>query len=290
MSPPSTSARRRCAKCGRPPPAASWTATAGTWPRSCTGSGASAAGQDDRRRLDGYLRRIVPGIQGARRRVLGGAETVEFAQDVPGSAHPWRFTAPSVSDGTLRALGVLVALFAPTGSGYGVVAVEEPETALHPTATAVAAGGAAGRRRPAPGDRDQPQPRPARPRGRRPGRAARGPRRPGQERHRRPPTRRAPSPCGLNCAPRATCCAPTSSSPVPPRRAAARLVAAPPVAVGRARRGPAPRRARRRTGRRFARIRGHGRLVTVRACPPPPRVIPCPAPAGRTKSPVRTGS
>lgn len=99
--------------------------------------GRGAAGQDDRRRLDGYLARIVPGIQGARRRVLGGAETVEFAQDVPGSAHPWRFTAPSVSDGTLRALGVLVALFAPTGSGYGVVAVEEPETALHPTATAV---------------------------------------------------------------------------------------------------------------------------------------------------------
>lgn len=96
-----------------------------------------AAGQDDGKRLDSYLQRIVPGIQGARRRVLGGLETVEFAQDVPGSAHPWRFTAPSVSDGTLRSLGVLVALFAPADGAYGVVAIEEPETALHPTATAV---------------------------------------------------------------------------------------------------------------------------------------------------------
>jgi predicted ATPase len=99
--------------------------------------GRTAAGKDDRKRLDSYLQQIVPGIRSARRRALGDAETVEFAQDVPGSAHPWRFTAPSVSDGTLRALGVLVALFARTEGGYGVVAIEEPETALHPTVTAV---------------------------------------------------------------------------------------------------------------------------------------------------------
>ncbi|MFJ2958316.1 AAA family ATPase [Streptomyces sp. NPDC087270] len=91
----------------------------------------------DLRRLDSYLQRIVPGLRGTRRRVLEGAETVEFTQDTAGSAHPWKFTAPSVSDGTLRALGVLLALFAPADGRYGVVAVEEPETALHPAAAAV---------------------------------------------------------------------------------------------------------------------------------------------------------
>jgi predicted ATPase len=92
---------------------------------------------EDRRRLDSYLQRIVPGLRGARRRVVSGAETIEFTQDTAGSAHPWKFTAPSVSDGTLRALGVLLALFAPVDGRYGIVAVEEPETALHPAATAV---------------------------------------------------------------------------------------------------------------------------------------------------------
>jgi predicted ATPase len=96
-----------------------------------------SAGGEDRRRLEDYLTRIVPGVRGVRRRVVGGDETVEFTQDVAGAAHPWKFTAPAVSDGTLRALGVLLALFAPADGGYGVVAVEEPETALHPAATAV---------------------------------------------------------------------------------------------------------------------------------------------------------
>lgn len=63
-------------------------------------------------------------------------ETLEFRQDMAGSRHPWRFLAQNMSDGTLRALGVLVALlqgnrdYAPT-----LVAIEEPETALHPAAS-----------------------------------------------------------------------------------------------------------------------------------------------------------
>jgi predicted ATPase len=54
-----------------------------------------------------------------------------------GAKHPWRFLAQNMSDGTLRALGVLTALFqgnrdyAPT-----VIGIEEPETALHPAASA----------------------------------------------------------------------------------------------------------------------------------------------------------
>jgi predicted ATPase len=62
---------------------------------------------------------------------------LKFAQDVPGSKSPWHFQALSVSDGTLRALGVLVALFAGTGSTLSPVGIEEPESALHPAAAGV---------------------------------------------------------------------------------------------------------------------------------------------------------
>lgn len=54
-----------------------------------------------------------------------------------GAKHPWRFLAQNMSDGTLRALGVLTALlqrnadYAPT-----LIGIEEPETALHPAASA----------------------------------------------------------------------------------------------------------------------------------------------------------
>ncbi|WP_329128683.1 AAA family ATPase [Streptomyces sp. NBC_01476] len=96
--------------------------------------GRTARGREDRLRIESYLREMVPGVHGVARRVQGGRETVEFAQEVPGAKNPWRFAAQSVSDGTLRALGVLVGLFAAPGEAYSTVAVEEPETALHPTA------------------------------------------------------------------------------------------------------------------------------------------------------------
>lgn len=97
--------------------------------------GRSVRGREDKLRIESYLRQIVPGIHGVARRTRAGREILEFTQDVPGAKAPWRFAAPSVSDGTLRALGVLTSLFTPTGSAYSTVAVEEPETALHPTAT-----------------------------------------------------------------------------------------------------------------------------------------------------------
>ncbi|WP_235002193.1 AAA family ATPase [Actinacidiphila paucisporea] len=96
-----------------------------------------AAGAEEHRRLESYLRQIVPGLTSVRRRVTGGAETLEFGQAAAGAHRPSRFAAGSVSDGTLRALGVLLALFAPAAGGQGVVAVEEPESALHPAAVAV---------------------------------------------------------------------------------------------------------------------------------------------------------
>ena len=84
-----------------------------------------------------YLLTVVPMVHGVERKPVGPMETLEFRQDMAGSKHPWRFLAQNMSDGTLRALGILVALFqgnrdySPT-----LVGIEEPETALHPAASA----------------------------------------------------------------------------------------------------------------------------------------------------------
>jgi predicted ATPase len=94
-------------------------------------------GAADKSRIENYLQLIVPGLHGVTRADLATWETLEFAQDVPGSAAPWRFPAQSVSDGTLRALGVLVALFAATGETLSPIGIEEPESALHPAAAGV---------------------------------------------------------------------------------------------------------------------------------------------------------
>ncbi|WP_194835111.1 AAA family ATPase [Nocardia sp. XZ_19_369] len=92
---------------------------------------------NDLSRIENYLEQIVPGMRGVSRVDLGNWETVEFLQDVPGAKFPWRFQAQSVSDGTLRALGVLVALFAGTRRTLSPIGIEEPESALHPAAGGV---------------------------------------------------------------------------------------------------------------------------------------------------------
>jgi len=84
-----------------------------------------------------YLQTVVPMIQGVERKPIGPLETLEFRQEMAGSLHPWRFPAQNMSDGTLRALGVLIALFqGSAGSEPLLVGIEEPETALHPSASA----------------------------------------------------------------------------------------------------------------------------------------------------------
>ena len=86
------------------------------------------------------LGKVVPGITDASHKSVGKKETLEFRQRVAGSQDAWRFDAENMSDGTLRALGVLVALFQPPatdGRMVRLVGIEEPETALHPGAAAV---------------------------------------------------------------------------------------------------------------------------------------------------------
>lgn len=93
-----------------------------------------------RQQINGYLPRIVQGIADAETKALGSQETVEFRQIVKGQKHPWRFLASSMSDGTLRAFGILLALFQNSGAEAGrplLIGLEEPEMALHPAATGV---------------------------------------------------------------------------------------------------------------------------------------------------------
>jgi predicted ATPase len=87
-------------------------------------------------RIIKYLSTIVDGITDVDRVVLGPRETLEFRQGMEGAKHPWRFYAGSMSDGTLRALGTLVAVMQLVGRREPVrmVGIEEPETALHPAA------------------------------------------------------------------------------------------------------------------------------------------------------------
>ena len=82
-------------------------------------------------RISQYLRTIVPGITGVAHAPIGPWETLAFEQGRAG-----RFYAASMSDGTLRALGALVAVTQLAGAKQPVslVGIEEPETALHPAA------------------------------------------------------------------------------------------------------------------------------------------------------------
>jgi predicted ATPase len=91
-------------------------------------------------RIEEYLASLVPGLESVRVSQLGSLETVEFRQQLATARAPLWFPAASMSDGTLRALGILVALFqSPGGLGVPVplVGIEEPETSLHPGAAGV---------------------------------------------------------------------------------------------------------------------------------------------------------
>lgn len=85
-------------------------------------------------RITRYLTSIVPEIEAVQREESGFGETVAFYQSAGGQ--PSTFYAKSMSDGTLRVLGILVAAnqIGYNGLPLRLAAVEEPETALHPAA------------------------------------------------------------------------------------------------------------------------------------------------------------
>lgn len=90
--------------------------------------------------IEEYLAVVVPGVQSVFVSKFGPKETLGFRQYVAGNEHPWRFLANNMSDGTLRVLGILVALFQGKGDTQKrlpLVGIEEPEIALHPAAVGV---------------------------------------------------------------------------------------------------------------------------------------------------------
>lgn len=89
------------------------------------------------KRVIDYLRMVSPGVEGVRKIAVGPMETIQFFQVVAGQKRPWSFSATNMSDGTLRGLGVLVALFQANGRPPTLVGLEEPEVALHPAAVGV---------------------------------------------------------------------------------------------------------------------------------------------------------
>ena len=87
--------------------------------------------RDDYDRVCRLLSKVVPGVSAVEYHSLGQKETLTFKQDV-GSDWPWTFEALNMSDGTLRALGILLAVY--QSSTPAVVVIEEPEATIHPAA------------------------------------------------------------------------------------------------------------------------------------------------------------
>ena len=86
-------------------------------------------------RIASYLSVITDGIYKFEIVRIDDFETIHFRQRLVEGGKSMVFNAASMSDGTLRALATLVAAFQialPVESG--IVAIEEPETSLHPSA------------------------------------------------------------------------------------------------------------------------------------------------------------
>ena len=95
---------------------------------------------DVKKNIEEYLAVIVPGVHKVYARKCGPKETLQFRQYVAEDKDPLIFYGNNMSDGTLHALGILVALFQGNQKAeerVTLVGIEEPEIALHPGAVAV---------------------------------------------------------------------------------------------------------------------------------------------------------
>ncbi|HYX23406.1 MAG TPA: AAA family ATPase [Thermoanaerobaculia bacterium] len=99
----------------------------------------SAHSPATKKRIEEYLSRVVSGLVGVDAKSVGPKGILVFRQNV-NSGTSWGFLAANMSDGTLRALGILVALFQSANGHAGqvpLVGIEEPELELHPAAAGV---------------------------------------------------------------------------------------------------------------------------------------------------------
>lgn len=89
--------------------------------------------------IEEYLESVVPGVHAVDVKAWGPMATLEFRQKIAADKNPWRFHSNNMSDGTLRVLGILVALFQGDHNNQKrvpLVGIEEPEIALHSAAAA----------------------------------------------------------------------------------------------------------------------------------------------------------
>lgn len=75
------------------------------------------------------LSKVVNGIERVEYHSIGQKETIKFKQNI-GLKDPWTFDALNMSDGTLRVLGLLLAVY--QRGKTSVIGIEEPESTVHP--------------------------------------------------------------------------------------------------------------------------------------------------------------
>jgi predicted ATPase len=95
---------------------------------------------DGFRRLNQYLQRMVPGLAHVHGVLHGAQSSLRFTTDSFPDGSAASFAGSEVSEGTLRSLGTLVAIFharLPVQQPREVICIEEPEMGLHPRAAAV---------------------------------------------------------------------------------------------------------------------------------------------------------
>ena len=86
---------------------------------------------DDWENIRGLLESIVPGVMDVKPKKLGNKLGLEFTQEWTTSS-PVKFEAYNMSDGTLRVLGMLAAVF--QRPAPSALVIEEPEATIHPGA------------------------------------------------------------------------------------------------------------------------------------------------------------
>ena len=87
--------------------------------------------EDTLERIQEFLQAIVPNTTAVYSKPHGAKLSLRFKQEW-GSGKPIEFDASNMSDGTLRALGLLLAVF--QTSAPSVLVLEEPEATIHPGA------------------------------------------------------------------------------------------------------------------------------------------------------------
>jgi predicted ATPase len=88
-------------------------------------------------RIDAYLSAILQDAMAVEAHRVGGYMTIALTSGIDGAEY--EFDSLAMSDGTIRAIAVLAALFQPEAMDgrLPLVGIEEPETALHPGAAGV---------------------------------------------------------------------------------------------------------------------------------------------------------